>query len=1128
VLERGGPRGVLGNDRPPSAAAEVVLVSGPASGQLQFESDGSFTYTPEAAFVGDVTFTYRLEDGAESSNVVTVVITVLEAVEDLFPATAAPRYTVGHGKLLVVEAGRGVAAAYPASEPWLVELVGGPANGSLVLGPDGSFRYLGDPGFSGSDAFQFRLVSTWLVSPVLEAVIEVTGQLPVAADDQFSLPANRQLEKPWWEGLLLNDTLPPGDLVTAVLVSGPAHGTLTLLASGSFLYTPAADFVGLDQFSYRLVTDLSQSAVATVVLEVVNRAPVAEPDAYRVRHDTQLSVVSSAGVLANDSDPDGDLFVAELLDGPAHGTLVLYASGAFVYRPDPLFVGTDTFVYAAHDGLGGTPATVTLEVTNAIPTAQAVQYSVPKDTALFASSNRGVLSDRPADDLLSIAGDPASAGYVDETYGSLRLFIPGGDRTLLAGAGDADDDRLHAVLIAGPAHGTLTLTDSGAFLYVPDPGFAGTDSFQFAVSDGIATSAPATATITVAPKAPPSEALTYLTRVNGFFAAMEVSEGVLRDSLTLDAAHLRVELLDGWDVEQGTLDLRADGTFSYQPQANYVGYDGFAFVVVDDRSGSTSGPYLVTLVVANDRPTAADRTFATVAGQSLSVDAYQGLLSTASDANGHALTAEVVSQPSSGTVTVNADGSFTYTPVASFTGTVTFSYRVKDALSEVPTRDSNGSYQESGDGVSEVRTVSIEVLSDDLRVMELQAEAYLKSEQGRIAQQQAAAGRPLAIADAQREFAAHAAFSQAVRAAIVSVQDQHGTAAPNLRQTLLDAEADYAAAEAAAADVLRADANAAAAQRWTQESMAEEAYRQQRLLAEAAWRSVTEPATAVQLAAAAVLDETHRLGAVALAAARRDALAATEAAYVQADAAAHLQLAGEMAALRGSQDAQRVALATQRDLQMHALETAARNTYAAIENAYDATVSLWHDVYLADLAPHAIWRWAQIDAVRDQYNQAVLASGAAYAAGPDDRAQTAVLDLVGRASYLADVSAALGSYDATVDGLRQQYRQAVTNARLQRDQAHVAAGLALDAEQATLQTTVIVRQTQDDQNYTASVIAAQAAFASARAGAEVAFESARRAALATHAAEVFALSVGQEGAEDLARLVYRSALASAT
>ena len=74
VLERGGPRGLLGNDRPPSAATEVVLVTGPASGQLQLNPDGSFTYTPDTAFVGDVTFTYRLEDGADSSNVVTVVV----------------------------------------------------------------------------------------------------------------------------------------------------------------------------------------------------------------------------------------------------------------------------------------------------------------------------------------------------------------------------------------------------------------------------------------------------------------------------------------------------------------------------------------------------------------------------------------------------------------------------------------------------------------------------------------------------------------------------------------------------------------------------------------------------------------------------------------------------------------------------------------------------------------------------------------------------------------------------------------------------------------------------------------------------------------------------------------------
>ncbi len=142
-------------------------------------------------------------------------------------------------------------------------------------------------------------------------------------------------------GVLGNDSDPDGDPLTAVLVTGPSHGSLTLNANGSFSYTPAADFTGADSFSYRASDGTLTSNVATVTLNVtaVNDAPVAAGDAYSTAEDTVLTV-AAPGVLGNDGDPDGDPLTAVLVTGPSHGSLTLNANGSFSYTPAADYAGS--------------------------------------------------------------------------------------------------------------------------------------------------------------------------------------------------------------------------------------------------------------------------------------------------------------------------------------------------------------------------------------------------------------------------------------------------------------------------------------------------------------------------------------------------------------------------------------------------------------------------------------------------------------------------------------------------------------------------------------------------------------------------------------------------------------------
>jgi hypothetical protein len=118
----------------------------------------------------------------------------------------------------------------------------------------------------------------------------------------------------------------------------PANGSLT-----TFRYDPATHLL-------------------SITSATPNRAPTANPDAYAVDQGGRLAVVAP-GVLANDTDPDGDTLTAALVTAPSHGTVSLGAGGGFTYTPGALFAGTDSFAYRANDGSADSaPAPVAIVV----------------------------------------------------------------------------------------------------------------------------------------------------------------------------------------------------------------------------------------------------------------------------------------------------------------------------------------------------------------------------------------------------------------------------------------------------------------------------------------------------------------------------------------------------------------------------------------------------------------------------------------------------------------------------------------------------------------------------------------------------------------------------------------------
>jgi hypothetical protein len=246
-------------------------------------------------------------------------------------------------------------------------------------------------------------------------------------------------------GVLGNDLNLLGS-TEAILVSTVSHGELTLRSDGGYTYVPDARFVGTDSFRYRPSGAL---LATTASLTVTNATPVARADSYTWSGGTLT--VSAPGVLANDTDADGDSLTAELVGGGVSGSLDLSPNGGFRLDPGGGFGSGGSFQYRVTDGLGwSATVTVTLTVAPAAtprPTPTPTPRPTPRPTptptplplpslplpsvplpSLAAPSAPGILpsaapstpsASPPATPSPRATGEPATvSGHDDDTAGA--------------------------------------------------------------------------------------------------------------------------------------------------------------------------------------------------------------------------------------------------------------------------------------------------------------------------------------------------------------------------------------------------------------------------------------------------------------------------------------------------------------------------------------------------------------------------------------------------------------------------------------------------------------------------------------------------------------------------------------
>jgi ELWxxDGT repeat protein/VCBS repeat-containing protein len=655
-------QGVLQNDSDAeqnSLTAIAVTTTGTGGGSLNLNPDGTFTYTPANNFVGNDSFTYRASDGIVTSTRLGTIVISVTAGTNAAPTASDNSYEVIVGTPLTIDFSTGVLVgdSDPDGDSLTVIRTSAPGNGTVSLNADGSFIYTPNANFTtGIDSFTYVANDGLLSSNTATVFLTVTQNAPpLAADDTYRVPPNRPFSTTDVDnGVLQNDADPnPNTQLTAIALTttGTGGGTLSLNANGTFTYTPVANFTGSDSFTYQVSDGAAVSNTATIVFNVqTNTAPVANNDSYRVINAAPFSV-NAPGVLEGDTDTDpGTTLTVSAGTGNQvsanGGTLSLNADGSFTYTPQSTFVGTDSFTYAASDGIDrSNTATIFFTVTtNAAPTVQ------------------------------------------NETY----TFTAGQSRTIdapgvLTNDSDPDGNNTLSAFLQTPAtRGIVNLNADGSFTYIPDSGFTGVDSFVYRVNDGFV-NALGTATLSVGANTRPiANADTYSVNRGGTLSVTLPENGLLQNDTDVENSPLTVVLPSGplTTSNNGTVTLTANGTFVYTPQATFTGIDSFTYTVSDGTL--ISDPATVTLSVrsASSPPIAGTDTYTNVpANNTFTVSAASGVLQNDSDPEADPLTVSAdVRTSTNGTLSLNSDGSFTYTPIANFRGTDSFTYAVSDGL----------------------------------------------------------------------------------------------------------------------------------------------------------------------------------------------------------------------------------------------------------------------------------------------------------------------------------------------------------------------------------------------------------------------------------------------------------------
>ncbi|PSJ72154.1 hypothetical protein C7N43_35710, partial [Sphingobacteriales bacterium UPWRP_1] len=630
---------VLDNDTDADGGILIItILNEPANGQALVGVTGtSVAYIPNLGFEGTDTFTYQICDPTGLCDTASVTVYVNGGIS-LQPDI----YYVSEGGSVTIDVLENDFGAQ-------LDLNGftQPSHGIVVSAGGNLLTYIAGPGYTGTDYFFYQacdcanncqqMIVTLIVVP------DSVGNLPPIANNDYAVtPPGTPVDIP----VLNNDSDPNGDPIIIVdIFDEPDPETVgtPVIAddSLSIIFTPVPGFTGCTTFAYVIcdngtpaLCDTAYVAVGVGTDTCLNHPPLALPDSVV----TNINTPAIIDVLGNDSDPDGDLITVTVANDPLHGDVQINADNTITYLPETGYEGTDYFTYVICDN--GSPSFC--DTTYVVITIQPEPVLAQPDI------------------YYTVESVPITVNILDNDFGD-GIFIVG--------------------INTPPANGEVSIDDAivGLVTYTPNPGFIGTDYFEYVICSTPSNCDTTLATIIVMPDTIENLPPVAVNDVATTPVDSTVCVPVLANDF--DPFGGTAIVLSGFDetsVNGGTVAQSGD-ELCYTPPSGFTGLDSLTYIICDNGTPVLCDTATVVInvgsdVPSNNPPLAVDDDYTTSVDTPITVD----ILGNDSDPDGDLITVTFLSDPMMGTVTDLGGGNITYTPNPGATGTDFFSYIICD------------------------------------------------------------------------------------------------------------------------------------------------------------------------------------------------------------------------------------------------------------------------------------------------------------------------------------------------------------------------------------------------------------------------------------------------------------------
>ncbi|WP_371375151.1 Ig-like domain-containing protein [Thalassotalea aquiviva] len=608
---------VLGNDSDIEQgldATSVTINKQPEHGQVSVDAkSGEISYVPDENFYGEDSFEYYVNDEQDARSNIAVVSITVELVNDL-PFTNSDRFNVDEdtsASLPILANDRDIDGTLDISS---IVITRASVSGDLTINDDGTVQYTPKADFNGTDSFEYTVAdneSGRSEPATVTIIVNAVNDIPTANNQSLTVNEDTELN------ISLTADDKDADTLTYTITSQPLNGNLSGTGQ-NIAYIPDANFVGQDSFSFTVNDGITDSNIATIIIDVTptNDAPTANGAAVQTPEDTSVTINLSG------QDIDGDVLTYQIDSNPSHGSISI-SGGSVTYMPAPNYVGEDRFSFIVNDGSDNSaPATITITVLpgNDLPSAIEQTLSTAEDTAIT----------------ITLAGT------------------------------DIDGDLLTYRVITSPNHGNLS-GEAPNLTYTPNSNFYGVDSFSFVVNDSSLDSAAATVSINVNEVNDAPQPLDDHVSINQndnivIFYPLINDTDAENDELTIVSA----------TSNNGSVVINPDGSLSFTPEQGFTGTTTIEYVVSDGHGGTASATIVITVAKHNQAPVAVDDSFDLAYADTIELD----VLINDTDPEGDNLTITKATSDFGKVDIVN--NKLVLSPDASTQGDYTISYSISD------------------------------------------------------------------------------------------------------------------------------------------------------------------------------------------------------------------------------------------------------------------------------------------------------------------------------------------------------------------------------------------------------------------------------------------------------------------